>query len=72
MASDALLDNTLSQQAHQRLGYVEVERSVHFSTKQHRPLHRLRQALAVGYLAEPVEHEAPLLTRYPYHLVGTL
>lgn len=30
MASDAELHNTLSQQAHQRLGYVEVERSVHF------------------------------------------
>jgi aminoglycoside 6'-N-acetyltransferase I len=30
MASDAELDNTLSQQAHQKLGYEEVERSVHF------------------------------------------
>lgn len=30
MASDADLDNTLSQRAHQRLGYEEVERSVHF------------------------------------------
>lgn len=30
MASDAELDNTLSQQAHQQLGYAEVERSVHF------------------------------------------
>lgn len=30
MASDAELDNTLSQQAHQRLGYEEVGRSVHF------------------------------------------
>jgi len=28
MASDALLDNTLSHQAHQRVGYTEVERAV--------------------------------------------
>lgn len=30
MASDAELYNTLSQQAHQKLGYEEVGRSVHF------------------------------------------
>jgi hypothetical protein len=30
MASDAELDNTASQRAHQRLGYAEVGRSVHF------------------------------------------
>ena len=30
MASDALLDNHLSQQVHQALGYEVVERSVHF------------------------------------------
>lgn len=30
MASDAELDNTQSQAAHLRLGYAEVERSVHF------------------------------------------
>lgn len=30
MASDAELDNVESQEAHQRLGYTEVERSVHF------------------------------------------
>jgi aminoglycoside 6'-N-acetyltransferase I len=30
MASDTWLDNTLSQQAHARLGYQEVERLVHF------------------------------------------
>lgn len=30
MASDTELDNIESQQAHQRLGYTEVERSVHF------------------------------------------
>lgn len=30
MASDAELENTLSQEAHQRLGYAEVGRSVHF------------------------------------------
>ncbi|HKW34003.1 MAG TPA: GNAT family N-acetyltransferase [Candidatus Acidoferrum sp.] len=30
MASDALIDNTLSQDVHQRLGFEVVERSVHF------------------------------------------
>lgn len=30
MASDALLDNTSSHQAHQALGFEEVERAVHF------------------------------------------
>jgi len=30
MASDALIDNTLSQTAHERLGFQVVERSVHF------------------------------------------
>jgi aminoglycoside 6'-N-acetyltransferase I len=30
LASDALLDNTISQQAHEALGFTEVERSVHF------------------------------------------
>jgi len=30
LASDALLDNTVSRQAHQRLGYEEVERIVTF------------------------------------------
>ena len=30
MASDALIDNVLSQNVHQRLGFEVVERSVHF------------------------------------------
>ena len=30
MASDALLDNVGSQRAHERLGYAEVERAVHY------------------------------------------
>jgi len=30
LASDALLDNTVSHQAHEALGFSEVERSVHF------------------------------------------
>jgi aminoglycoside 6'-N-acetyltransferase I len=30
MASDALLENTVSQQAHQALGFAEVERAVHY------------------------------------------
>lgn len=30
MASDAELDNTLSQRAHERLGFAEVGRTVHF------------------------------------------
>lgn len=30
MASDALIDNVLSQNVHQRLGFEAVERSVHF------------------------------------------
>ncbi len=30
MASDSLLDNVDSQQAHERLGYEEVERAVRF------------------------------------------
>ena len=30
MASDALLDNTASHQAHQRVGYTEVERAVRY------------------------------------------
>jgi aminoglycoside 6'-N-acetyltransferase I len=30
MASDALLDNTVSHQAHQRVGYAEVERAVRY------------------------------------------
>ena len=34
MASDALIDNTLSHQAHEGLGYEEVVRLVHF----HKPL----------------------------------
>jgi aminoglycoside 6'-N-acetyltransferase I len=30
MASDALLDNTISHRAHERAGYVEVERAVRY------------------------------------------
>jgi aminoglycoside 6'-N-acetyltransferase I len=30
LASDALLDNTVSHQAHEALGFTEVERSVHY------------------------------------------
>src|SRR5215472_13178214 len=30
MASDAVIDNELSQKVHQRLGFQEVERSVHY------------------------------------------
>jgi len=30
MASDALIDNELSQQAHQGLGFAEVDRCVHY------------------------------------------
>jgi len=30
LASDALLDNTVSHQAHEALGFSEVERSVHY------------------------------------------
>ena len=31
MASDALIDNAISIEAHARLGYREVERLVHFA-----------------------------------------
>jgi aminoglycoside 6'-N-acetyltransferase I len=31
MASDALIDNAVSIEAHARLGYHEVERLVHFA-----------------------------------------
>jgi aminoglycoside 6'-N-acetyltransferase I len=30
MASDALVDNTVSQHAHEKLGYMVVDRCVHF------------------------------------------
>jgi hypothetical protein len=30
MASDALLENTVSHRAHEALGFVEVERAVHY------------------------------------------
>lgn len=30
LASDALLENTISQEAHEALGFTEVERSVHY------------------------------------------
>lgn len=30
MASDALVDNTVSQHAHEKLGYIAVDRCVHF------------------------------------------
>jgi len=39
MASDTWLDNTLSQQAHARLGYAEVERLVHFRKTLATPTH---------------------------------